>query len=388
MLPSLEPRYRQAAQRTVPGCGSAETTERRHSLGQQDTENWLSNFASQTAIPPTDLLLFTGTAMLSPLLAALLFFAPGPQNFDGLKLHVPEAPRDPVVKGAVKTWEGNYTTTSQEKAVILTYSVAVTDLKALPQKPTEDQVLALHERSARANKKLAAQSLRRIEGKIGEHKLLLLSGTALAPTRTGTAAGSYWLSFAFTTGDKVYEYFQVSFYETNHTPTLGYAAEMTLTEDSKESKVTGLSKESNGDYTIAGLPFIVSTPVLLAPSTVSPHEPAFGGQYTALHVNIFDPTVWYKVREVKPEETRTDSQLFRDLVRPPLPAGAIPEDQFAVKDGSGTLETAYKSGDKDYVAYLRFEREGKWVAVLVSYAPKGREKGLKDTAVRRIKAGP
>jgi hypothetical protein len=327
--------------------------------------------------------------MLSPLLAALLFFAPGPQNFDGLKLHVLEAPREPVIQGPAKTWEGNYTNNSFGKdVVVLTYTVAVTDLKAIPQKVTEDQILALHERNARANKKLAAHNLRRIEGKIGGHKLLLLSGTVLAPTSGGSPIGSYWLSFAFTPGDKVYEYSQVSLYETNHTPALGYAAEMILTEEGKESKVTGLPKESKGDYTIAGLPFVLTSPELLAPSTVSPNEPAFGGQYTALDVKIGGSTFWYKVREVEPEEKRTDSQLFRDLVQPPIPAGAIPENQFVVKDGSGTLETPYKLANQDYVATLRFEREGKWVAVLVGYAPKGKETGLKETTLRRITPKP
>lgn len=327
--------------------------------------------------------------MLSPLLATLLFFAPGPQNFDGLKLHVLEAPKEPVTQGPVKTWEGNYTNTSFGKAVVvLTYSVAVTDLKAIPQNITEDQILSLHERNARMNKKLAAQNLRRVEGKIGEHKLLLLSGSVLAPTSIGTSSPSYWLSFAFTAGDKVYEYSQVSLYETNHTPALGYAAEMILTEDGKESKVSGLPKESKGDYTIAGLPFILSSPELLAPSTVAPNEPAFGGQYTALDVKVNGATFWYKVREVKPDEKRTDSQLFRDLVQPPIPIGAIPEDQFVVKDGSGTLETPYKLANQDYLATLRFEREGNWVAVLVGYAPKGKETGLKETMLRRIKPKP
>jgi len=141
--------------------------------------------------------------MFSSLLAALLFFAPISQNFDGLKLQVLDAPMEPVTQGPAKTWEGTHTNTQFGKeVVVLNYSLTVTDLKALPQKPTEDQVLLLHERNARTNMKLAAQNFRRSVGKIGDHKLLLLSGTVMAPVGGGGATNSHWLSFAFTAGEK------------------------------------------------------------------------------------------------------------------------------------------------------------------------------------------
>jgi len=160
---------------------------------------------------------------------------------------------------------------------------------------------------------------------------------------------------------------------------------MTLTEEGKELKVTGTPTDLKGDYTIGGIPFVLTTPDTPYVQPGQANEPLFGAQYTALMVHLSTPSYWYKVREVKPEDKRTDSQLFRDLVQPTIPAGAIPEEQFAVKDGSGTVEAKYQDKGKEYVSYLRFERAGKWVAVLIGYSPAGKDFGLKNTNLSRDK---
>ena len=324
--------------------------------------------------------------MYSSLLAALLFLAPGAQDFDGLKLEVLAPAQPPAAQGNVKSWEGVLTNTvGGQETQVAVYNVGITDVKALNPKPTEDQVLQFHERKARTSQTVAAQNFRTVYGKIGSHKLLLLSGSALTPNN-GQPANSFWVSCAFLVGDKVYEFSQVSLNEAPARECLRRIAQMTLLEDGKPSTVTGIPLNGAGDYTISGIPFVLTVPSTPFVSTTVQPDPAFGAQYTAvISTALSQAAHTYLVRKLNEDEKRTDSRLFRDLVDEAVPEVELPEAKFVVKEGSGTLKVSFERGGKKYDGILRFEREGPWVAVLVSAGLKELKEGVKGADIRRLK---
>jgi hypothetical protein len=326
--------------------------------------------------------------MYASLLAALLFLAPSVQDFDGLKLEVPAPPQPPAVQGNVKSWEGVLTNVvSGQETQVAVYNVGITDLKALSPKPTEDQLLQFHERKARTGQTVVAQNFRTTYGKIGTHKLLVLSGSALAPSGGGQPANSFWVSCAFMAGDKAYEFSQVSLKEGDYLQCLRRIATMTLVEDGKPVQVTGTPLAGSGEYTITGIPFVLTAPATPYVSTAAPADPAFGPQYTAvISTRLSEPAHTYLVRKLTGEEKRTDTQLFRDLVTQTVPEVELPESKFVVKDGSGTLKVSFERAGKQYEGLVRFEREGAWVAVLVSAGLKPKSGGITGAEVRRVKA--
>ena len=324
--------------------------------------------------------------MYASLLAALLFLAPAAQDFDGLKLEVLTPAQPPTAQGNVKSWEGALTTTKDgQESQVAVYNVGITDLKALTPKPTEDQVLQFHERKARTGQTVVAQNFRTSYGKIGTHKLLVLSGSALAP-KNGQSVSSFWVSCAFMAGDKAYEFSQVSLDAKNATECLRRIAEMTLLEEGKPVAVTGTPLGGAGDYTISGIPFVLTTPAMPFVSTSIQPDPSFGPQYTAaISAGPNQPAHVYLVRKLNDDDKRTDAQLFRELVDQAVPEVELPEAKFVVKEGSGTLKVSFDRSEKRYEGVLRFEREGPWVAVLVSTGSKETKGGIKGADIRRLK---
>lgn len=322
----------------------------------------------------------------SLLAATLLLQTSTPADFDGLKLKLVSTPKEPVMNGPTKSWEGSSTSMlfGRESTTIV-YGLSVTDFKGLAAKPTEDRVFGVHELQARGRKPFAAQNFRKSMATIGGHKMLILNGSVIAPNSGGQPTSSYWVSFVFVAGDKAYEYNQISVFETDSREALQRISEMRLKEGESEVAPSGVPKDAKGEYTLRGIPFILTTSRVPSPSTTTPRDPAFGdGQYTGVMVDVKGPQILYKLREVKADEKRTDAQIFRELVDSFVKVRDTPEEKFAIKDGSGTVDFEYRDGDKDYVAHARFERDGKWVAVLVGYVEKAQADKLKETTLRRM----
>ncbi|MGV3722938.1 MAG: hypothetical protein ACO1SX_18725, partial [Actinomycetota bacterium] len=296
--------------------------------------------------------------MLSSLLGALLLFIPVTHDFNGLKLEVLTAPNAPVTAKQTTSWEGNYAAeVLGEKSTVVVYHVVVTDLKSFPQKPTEEELLRFHERAARTRKPFAAQNFRRTMAKIGEQQLLVLSGSVLAPNSAGQPKNSYWVSCALMAGDQAYEFTQVTFFENHHQDALQRLSKMSVVVGDKTLKATGVPQDLKGDYSIVGLPFVVNTSITPFVSTVTANDSAFGAQYTALMTRVVGPSHFYKVREVKADDKRTDAELFRHLVIEQVGTDTATPLELTVKDGSGAADVEYKRNNQEFVAHLRFERE-------------------------------
>jgi hypothetical protein len=211
-----------------------------------------------------------------------------------------------------------------------------------------------------------------------------MCGSLLTLDAAGRPTNAYWVSCAFLAGDKGYEFFQVSGSEFSTEDALTRISEMSIAEGGTALKISDAPKDFKGEYRINGLPFGLTTGIMPFVSTVTPNDPTFGGQYTAVMTRVRRPTHLYKVREVKPDDKRTDAELFRTLVGQTADVTNVPLEKFVVTDGSGTVEFEYKKAGEDLVGYMRFERVGKWVAVLVGYAEKTQNAGLKDTTLQRV----
>jgi hypothetical protein len=263
------------------------------------------------------------------------------------------------------------------------YSVVVTTVAGGAARAlADDQVIGVHERTARANKLLGFPNLRTTIGLIGTHKLLVLNGSAIVPNAAGKPSAAYWVSFAFARGNRAYEFNMISSTDSYYREVLANIASMEITAGTSLVKPTGLSPDLRGEYWIEGIPFGLTSEATPFANADAPVDPSFAGQYNATISQPTGPAFFYRARKVKPDDSRADSELFRNIAKDFLPE-SVAASAFDVRNGSAKLEKEVPDGSRASLAFLRFERSGDWIAVLAATAPKSATSPFKGFDLKR-----
>lgn len=313
--------------------------------------------------------------MLTILLASLL---QQPLDFAGLKLEVGAAPKPSFVRGNSRVWEGLVEETLlDKKRTVLVYSLVATTLQG---NLAEDAIHATHERNMRSGKLLSMQNFRRIEARIGDRKLTVLTGPAFAPDATKKLTRSFWASFAFVVGSRVFEYNQICLTQQTLDETLQRFRSMIYeTEAEPAMTVSGLPSGHAGEYSIEGVPFVVRFNDLPQLDTEVPVDDSFSYAYEATTKPESGAPLTYRLRRLKPGDTRADSELLRTIA-----AGLAPKEEPLPEPEGGSAHAEFAAG-KDRVGFIQFERVGEWAAVLYGTASKASAASLRELTLRRAK---
>lgn len=312
--------------------------------------------------------------------------AAGAADYAGLRIALPQSPPEPTARGPMKVWEWKHRVDDKGGTQTMgVYSVAITDLRGLKPRPTEDQALALHERSSRKNKVLAGQNLRRVQARIGDRRMILLNGSAIAPGAGGIATNSYWLSACFVIQDLVYEVTQITVHEVEHRHAYDLFRQMTFQPPGGRGAltVTGVPDTMHGDFSIIGVPFVLQTPQIPVAAPSPTEDGTYASQYNAKMPSDRGPTWLYKVRLLKDGDPRSDSRRFRDLVADFIPLQGIPDERFNVAADYAAFEADVGPNGKRVHATFKYARNGRWVAVLMGLAPPAQAQALGAARIKR-----
>lgn len=311
-------------------------------------------------------------------------------DFLGLSVALPRSPAEPVVRGPVRAWEWKHRVEDKGGSQAMgVYSVQVTDLRGMPQRVDEDMALALHERSSRHNKVLAGPNLRRVQARIGDRRMILLNGSVIAPGEGGVATNSFWLSACFVFGELVYEVTQITVHEVEHRQGYDLLRKMVFRPPGGrgEMKVTGVPDAMQGDYSIAGVPFVLQAPQIPLAAPSPTNDGTFASQYNAKMQSDKGPTWLYKVRLLQEGDPRSDSKRFRELASDFIPVQFIPEDRFQVSSDYSAFEADVGPPEKRARATLKYARNGRWIAVLLGIAPPAHAQALGAAKIKKPPVG-
>ena len=308
-------------------------------------------------------------------------------DFDGLRMSVLAKPGEPTQRESSKVWQGRVEVElGGKKQNVAMYSVVVTTVAGGAARAlADDQVVGVHERTARANKLLGFPNLRTTVGLIGTHKLLVLNGSAIVPNAVGKPSAAYWVSFAFARGNRAYEFNMISATDSYYREVLANIASMEITAGTSLVKPTALAPSLHGEYWVEGIPFGVISEATPFANPDAPADSSFDGQYNATVNQPTAPTFFYRARKLKANESRTDGDLFRHIAKDFLPE-SVAASTFDVQDGSAKVEMEFRESSRPTLGFLRFERSGDWIAVLASTAPKTSTSPFKGFDLKRRQA--
>lgn len=231
---------------------------------------------------------------LTPLFAALALGQA--TDFDGLTLGI-VAESGPTTSGPSKVWTvNNVLEMDGAKVLTGTTTIAVTNVSALPQRPSSLDIMTLHYNAMYRMPNFFGTNLSKYKAKMGGQPVALTFGSAMVPAGGGGYMAGYLASMAFMVNDKVYEVV--------HARTSGPYAELVFNQF-KDAKVKNgevqLSMTEMPDpwseaFQIGGLPFVLDWPTVPNPIVGAKME-GYKSGYSAW--GVFEAwTINYEVRQL------------------------------------------------------------------------------------------
>jgi len=220
--------------------------------------------------------------MLSAIAALALLSPPADQEFEGLLLDVPAGLKFTTnTQSNFRSYLAEVTETSVAgvKGATQAIAVVVTDLDKLPNKPTPEQVIRLHERQSRTRAGFAGQLMKVTDTTIDGQPMTVVVGSAAVALQNGTPVGAYHVSAATTFGNKAYE---VTWYTYRHGQEFSNAVlAVRNLRFKKGDEFVGPVKlvGTEGNYSLLGVPFNWRLPTA---TTVIPRpfiKDAYAGRY-------------------------------------------------------------------------------------------------------------
>jgi len=261
--------------------------------------------------------------MLSAIAALALIGAPADQEFEGLLLDVPAGlkfttntqPNYRSFVGEVKSAQG----------VTQAIAVVVTDLDKIPNRPTPEQVIRLHERQSRTRQGFAGQLMKAADTTIDGQPMTVVVGSVAVALANRTPVGAYHVSAATTFGNKAYE---VTWYTYNFGAEFVNAVMAVRNlRFKKGDEFVGPVKHigTEGNYTLLGVPFAWRLPTA---TTVIPRpfiKDAYAGRYQG-NVKIDDYVAQVEIIQFKEApKAMTPAAMAREMSGDWLPETGGPE---------------------------------------------------------------
>lgn len=182
--------------------------------------------------------------------------------------------------------------------------------------------------------------------RVGNWPALVIDGSALTPDQQSARV----LSVVVVTDDKAYRFTQVSKYE--HDTMAAKLGDFGL----GDQKLTDYPTDLRGEYRLKGAPFGVvwsGYPYIHGLNKDTSYAVSYDASAAGLPSGVH---IQYFLRQLKPDDKRTDAELFYELASKTLFTQGMDPEQFA----SPIVENELS----DWSCRFSFKRKGDWVAVL------------------------
>lgn len=238
------------------------------------------------------------------------------------------------------------------------WTVAVTDLDSLPQKPSAEELCAWHERAGRTRKGFASQLFQSIPGVLGGRPMVALIGSALT---SDTAQPLLHISTAFSTEARLYEATWLGFGAKGLAEAQKAIDTIKLDHGGKMDSAK-IETKLLGDYSLLGMPFRFRLP---GPATPKPAGLS-GGMVSHYTGEVFGDD-WYATLELVERDSplgTTPAEILKQLGDPEWSGF-----EFARGDGLWTCADAPIGNGRH--ARIELAVEGRFAALLAVSAPQG-----------------
>ncbi|MBL8066840.1 MAG: hypothetical protein JNM28_00135 [Armatimonadetes bacterium] len=238
------------------------------------------------------------------------------------------------------------------------WTVAVTDLDSLPQKPTAEELCALHERAGRTRKGFASQLFQSIPGVLGGRPMVALIGSALT---SDTARPLLHISAVFSTEARMYEATWLGFGAKGLAEAQKAIDTIKLDHGGKMDSAK-IETKLLGDYSLLGMPFRFRLP---GPATPKPAGLSDGmvSHYTG---EVFGDD-WYATLELAEWDSppgTTPAEILKQLGDPEWSG-------FEFERGDGLWSCPDVPIGNGRHARIELAVEGRFAALLAVSAPQG-----------------
>lgn len=215
-------------------------------------------------------------------LATIAIATQADREFEGLFLDVPAGIQfttktEPVYRSYV----GELKSAGPGGATGVTQviSVVVTDLDKIPNRPTPEQVIRMHEQTSRTRKTFAGQVMKAGDTTIGGRPMTVILGSALVPGADGKPTNAYHISACATHGDQAYEvtWYTYRFGEDFTNAVRAVRNLRIKTGDASIGPVKHIGTE--GSYSFLGVPYSWRLPTVLTADTRPQIQPTHAGRY-------------------------------------------------------------------------------------------------------------